>query len=170
MLSRKHHEEESKAIPATWSTKIELILNSVYSKQLEKAGKQFEAFGQIFDDELLVIVSLVSLNQVELLPISCFLSMDADKTTEIDAASERLLDMAGIVFDSVFAASDWNDYEDLWTKETVNGLEFHYKISRENVALTLQANKLLANAGDSDLNSDLEVDDLNVDPGKHHKH
>jgi hypothetical protein len=89
-------------------------------------------------------VGLLNQEQLEVAPVSYIMSMDLDeKNQDPEKYLDTLIDSMGVFFDSYFADADWNDYISNWTEATYKDLKFFYKVSRENVALTIQAEALL---------------------------
>lgn len=142
MLSRKEHKKAGSKLPEEWIERVTELLSSLYESHCIKNDKKFEVYGNIYNDELLVIISIIC-NKNDTLPISCFLSIDIDSKKDPSKTLDHLLDMSGIIIDSIFNQEDWNDYESNWTEHTENKVKFFYKISREDVGLTIQANQLL---------------------------
>ncbi len=147
MLARKHHKTKGIPIPDEWTIKVSSLLNSVYSQDCKKLERRFEAFGQIFEDELVVIVALISTGDKAVMPVTCYLSTDINNQDDPNEKLGNLLDMAGVIFDNILAQKEWNDYETEWTehapKQGKKDLVFYYRVTREDVGLTIKANELL---------------------------
>ncbi len=144
MLTRVEHDGEGKELPQEWKNKVKLLLNEVYEPQCKENDKHFEVFGEIYSNELLIIVSFVNFENLHSIPQTLFLSVDVDEKTDFEKLLPSLVNISGLVFDQLFALGEEDyRYEENWQKEKVKETEFYYKISRENVALTLEANKLL---------------------------
>lgn len=131
-------------------------------------NKVFQTYGQIFPDELLLIVSLVDEKSTNS-PISFFLSKsitseDIDDSQGAKKALETMVDLVGIFFDEVLSTNGWNNYSLAWVEESYKDLTYYAKSTRENIELTLQANLLLGEDFDED--SDLNTDHL--DKSKFH--
>jgi hypothetical protein len=54
--------------------------------------------------------------------------------------------MAGMFFDEVFATEDWSEWEPNWQEVVWKDKKYFYKMTRENVTLTLEADRLLREA------------------------
>ena len=148
MLARKQHKNNGTPFPEQWTQEITTLLNKIYAKECEQLGKSFTTWGRIYEDELVVISSLANNEQVTSVPMTSFLSIDVnpEKKLKIKDRINTLVDLIGLVFDTILADDDWNDYAPNWTKETAHNLDFFYKVSRENVSLTLDADEILAKA------------------------
>ncbi|MBL6990827.1 MAG: hypothetical protein ISR65_13665 [Bacteriovoracaceae bacterium] len=143
MLSRKEHKEKAIWIPHKWTDELVSLLLSVYKKQCNLAGQEFNIFGFTYPTEILVVASLIVKDDQSRCPVSYFVSTDL---TEIDKSKElldKLVDLVGMFFDSYFVDQNWDGYCDQWTKYDYKKTLFYYKVTRENVRLTLEANKLL---------------------------
>jgi hypothetical protein len=47
------------------------------------------------------------------------------------------------LLDEIFAQEEWSEYEPVWQELNYKKETYFYKVSRENIQLTLEANKLL---------------------------
>lgn len=146
MLARKPTSKTGKSIPQEWPESLSRLLNDVYKKECKEAGKYFDVHGLIYPEELLVVVSYVSEKDEYLAPITLFLSCDeSDMSTEekVKETQKNYIDLAGLFFDEIFSDEDWNEFEPTWQEVTHKNKNYFYKITRENIALTLEADKLL---------------------------
>lgn len=158
VLARKSTSRTGKNVPQDWSEGLAVLLNDTYKTQCKADGRYFDVYGQIFQDELLVIVSYLSEKDQSIAPIACFLSceptqMDTEKKVK-DTQSD-FMDLAGLFFDEIFASDDWSEFEPLWQEVKYKNETYHYKLTRENINLTLEANRLLGD--DFDLESDEDI-------------
>lgn len=71
------------------------------------------------------------------------ISMDLEEKEDPQKYLDTLIDSIGIFFDQYFADANWNDYQANWEEAEYKKLKFFYKISRENMALSIQAEQLL---------------------------
>jgi len=143
ILARKHQEEKGASIPQEWTQKVEDVLTSAYEKEIQEKKRKFEVFGSLFTDELLLVVSFVDSSDMTSLPVSCFLSMDINDKSDIKKLLDYLVNVSGMVFDYLFAQESLEEYGENWAEEKLNNEIVFYKISRENVAITLEADKWL---------------------------
>lgn len=144
MLSRKEQEKPGILFPEPWRKKVEDLLYSVYAEKCEAVGKAFQVHGITYPDELFLAVGLVELDHLENAAVTYIVSLDlkeGDKDYEKNI--ESLVDSMGVFFDTYFADLEWNDYVSNWTDATFQKLNFFYKVSRENIALTIKAEALL---------------------------
>lgn len=153
MLGNNPKSKNGKDLPQDWLDNVTRIMDETYKDQCLKYKSTFDAFGQIYDEELLLVVSFIAEQDAHKLPIACFLSCEKEHiatTTKIKETQKNYLDILGLLFDEIFSNEEWSDYEPVWQDITYKTETYSYKISRENVALTLEANKLLGDDFDED--------------------
>lgn len=146
MLARKASSKVGKSIPQDWSESLSRLLNETYQDECKQNGRYFDVYGQIYDQELLLIVSYLSEQDEYLAPITCFLSCEPDQMMNEDKVKDtqkNFIDIVGLFFDEIFADSDWNEFEPVWQEVSFKNQNYFYKITRENINATLEANKLL---------------------------
>ena len=120
---------------------------------------------QIFSDEILLIATLIS-DKNSASPISIFVSKEIS-SEEIDDAKlakkslDSMVELVGIFFDDVLSNKDWNNFTLAWVEEDYKNSVYFIKTSRENIELTLEANKLLGEDFDEDVDFELENTDSN---------
>jgi hypothetical protein len=156
MLARKKTSLRGKMMPQDWVEGLSRLLNETYKNECQKAKKYFDISGQIFKEEMLLTVSYLSEDDQYVLPITLFLSAGPDQMINeamVKETQKNFIDLIGLFFDEIFADSEWNNFEESWQEVTVHKINYFYKVSRENVNLTLEANKLL---GDEFLENDLD--------------
>lgn len=140
--------EDGKHLPAEWTEEFVKILTEAYAAQSEKDNRFFDVYGQIYDKEFVVVVSYIHHSDQLAAPISIFISHDTSSDSkELSKALKALVDLSGHIFDEIFSQEDWNEYVPTWTENDFKGHLFHYKITRENVSLSLQAEQLLKKDG-----------------------
>ena len=143
MLSRKNHEEAGTNLPSEWIAQVLETLNKVYLKELSVRSKKFEAFGKTFPDEMLLIVSLLDQDTESSIPTTIMISVDLFSQKKIANTINNLIDSIGIFYDQYFNDESWNSYVLNWTESDYKNTTFYYKITRENMSLTLAADELL---------------------------
>jgi len=143
MLARLEHAVEGADLPDEWKEELQDILESTYQDQRIAQNKNFFVYGKIYSNELLLIVSLYSKDDPTAIPTSCFLSADMQEKSPARKILNALVDATGIFLDSYFQDENWDEYQVQWTKEETKKVSFYYKVTRENIPLTLEANELL---------------------------
>lgn len=158
MLARKKSSKNGKSVPQDWLEGLARLLNEAYKTECKQNGRYFDVYGQIYQEELLLVVSYLSEQDEYLAPISCFLSCGPDQIGDekkVKETQQNFIDIVGLFFDEIFATDEWDEFEPTWQEVTHKHQTYYYKISRENINLTLEANKLL---GDDFEDVEYEVD------------
>jgi len=143
LLARKDQTKPGILLPDKWRDKVESVLYSVYQAQCDQAEKKFQVHGLTYPDELYLAVGILNPEKLEEAPATYIASLDLEKDQDPEKFLDTLIDSLGVFFDSYFKDTDWNDYVANWTEASYKDLKFFYKISRENVALSIQAEILL---------------------------
>lgn len=146
MLARNRNSKNGKVIPQSWSEGLSRLLNESYKAECKKQGRYFDVYGQIYTEELLVIVSWLSEKDQFTAPITVFLSCSVDQMNtekKVKETQEHYVDLIGLFFDEIFTTEDWDNFEPNWQEVTHKNQPYWYKITRENINATLEANKLL---------------------------
>ncbi len=150
MFSRLDHEIPAVYFPKDWAEGLKQILLNIYGEQCIKNDKTFEVHGFTYPTEALLIISFIGLDKFEA-PITMFISSDLTDQTEANKIMDNMFDSAGVFFDQYFAAVEnsdsndeiWEDYVLDWEESEFSGAKLFYKVTRENVGLTMAANALL---------------------------
>jgi hypothetical protein len=146
MIARKSSSKKGTDVPQDWTDRLSLELNETYQDSCKKHNRIFDVYGQIYNDELLVVASWLSENDQYTAPITCFLSCEKDqfKTEQNFKATENdFVDIFGLFFDEIFSQDEWDEFEPNWQEVKYKKETYFYKLSRENIELTLEADKLL---------------------------
>ena len=146
MIARKKSSKSGKALPTDWIEGLNRLLNETYQSECKQKSRYFDVYGQVYSDELLLVISYLSEKDEYLAPITLFLSSEANHLSDeskVNLTQKSFIDIAGLFFDEIFADEDWNEFEPNWQEVTHNKETYHYKISRENLNATIEANKLL---------------------------
>ena len=147
MFSRMEHDIAAVLFPKDWADGLKQILLNIYGEKCLKDDKSFEVYGFSYPNEVLMIVSYVGLDKFTA-PITLFLSANLNEKTKTDEIINDMFDSVGIFLDSYFAKSDdaseiWDDYVLDWEETEVEKNQFFYKITRENIGLSIEADRLL---------------------------
>lgn len=148
MFARNPNNETGKELPSEWTLKCKETLNQVYETNCSKENKNFDVYGYVYKNELLLIVSLLDEKTISKIPISIFLSSDISEKSDNKKILNIMVDLAGTFFDSYFNLKDENLYNTIWQEKTIKNEIIFIKVTRENVALTIEANKILGNASE----------------------
>lgn len=152
MFSRLDHDTKAVLFPKDWADGLKQILLNIYGERCIKDEKSFEVFGFSYPNEVLLIISYVGLDKFET-PVTLFLSSDLTLKTATDKIMDTMFDSAGVFFDSYFAAEEsedeiWDDYVLDWQDAEFGSDKIFYKVTRENVMLTMEANLILGDMDD----------------------
>jgi hypothetical protein len=152
MFSRLDHDTKAVLFPKDWADGLKQILLNIYGERCIKDEKSFEVFGFSYPNEVLLIISYVGLDKFET-PVTLFLSSDLTLKTASDKIMDTMFDSAGVFFDSYFAAEEnedeiWDDYVLDWQDAEFGSDKIFYKVTRENVMLTMEANLILGDMDD----------------------
>jgi hypothetical protein len=153
MFARKSSSKNGKSIPEDWLLSLSILLNETYQDECEKHHRTFDVYGQIYKEELLLVVSWLSEKDEYIAPVTCFLSCEPEQMNDekkVKSTQLNFIDVIGIFFDQIFATDDWNEFEPTWQEVNYKQENYFFKLSRENVNLTLEANKLLGDNFDAD--------------------
>jgi hypothetical protein len=133
-------------LPKEWGEEFKQNLLKIYGDKCLKDDRTFEIYAYTFPKEVLLIVSYVSFDQ-HVIPTTLFLSADLSTESKPEKVMDTLCDSVGVFFDHYFAQTkDDEEFEEFvheWTDEEMSGITVYYKITRENIALTLEADRLL---------------------------
>lgn len=134
----------TKTLPNEWLEEFTKTLNEVYHERLKATDRFFDVYGEIYEKEFVVIVSYLHAKEQAISPISLFVSHDnQEDSKKFKKTLKDLVDFCGVVFDDIFATPDWNEFNSNWTENIYKNSTFYYKLTRENISLTLQAEALL---------------------------
>ena len=143
MLSRKEQERLGIILPDKWRQKVESVLYNVYQKNCDADKKEFQVYAITYPNELLLTAGYFNPERLDEAPVTYMISMDLNEQEDPNQYLDTLIDSIGLFFDGYFADADWNDYQAHWEEGEYKKLKFHYKVSRENMALSIQAEQLL---------------------------
>lgn len=154
MFSRLDHDTKAVLFPKEWAEGLKQILLNIYGERCIKDERTFEVFGFSYPNEVLLIISYVGLDKFES-PVTLFLSSDLDLKTATDKIMNTMFDSAGVFFDSYFAKEEtedeiWDDYVLDWQDAEFGSDKIFYKVTRENVMLTMEANLILGSMPDDE--------------------
>jgi hypothetical protein len=159
MLARKKTSKSGTPLPPEWLEGLNRLLNETYKTECKQFGRYFDLYGQIFSEEFLLVVSYLSEKDEYLAPLTLFLSSDPEQIASEEKVREtqkNLIDLVGLFFDEIFADEDWNDFEPIWQEVAHKTQTYFYKVSRENINATLEANRLLGEGFEDVEDSELD--------------
>lgn len=132
-----------KLLPQEWTDGLNTTLNEVYAEQLKVRNSFFDVYGELYDKEFVVIASMMHESDATVAPVSIFVSHDViAEEKKYKKVLQNMVDLIGAIVDDVLASENC-DYNANWTENEFKGDKFFYKITRENISLTLQAEAIL---------------------------
>ncbi|OFZ23864.1 MAG: hypothetical protein A2202_02315 [Bdellovibrionales bacterium RIFOXYA1_FULL_36_14] len=143
MLARKEQNSSGNPLPELWISEVLKLLNTAYSTQLKEMNYFLEFYGISYPDELFLAVSVINANNRSISPTSMCLSTDLTPKQDVKKILNTLVDTLGILLDNFFSTPDFQEWQPTWLSETFKKTSFFYKITREDISLTIEANKLL---------------------------
>lgn len=159
MLARKKTSKKGKNLPQDWLESLSRLLNESYKRECSQNGRYFDVYGQVYGEELLLIVSYLSEKDEYLSPVTLFLSSEPDQIANEEKVKEtqkNFIDVVGLFFDEIFADDEWDEFEPNWQEVTHKHQNYFYKLSRENINLSLEADKLLGEEFSEDFEDETE--------------
>lgn len=146
MLARNRSSKIGVPLPHDWSEAVARLMNETYQNECNQNGRYFDVYGRIYPEELLMVVSYLSEKDEFSAPITCFLSSTKDQISNVEAVKttqKNFIDVVGLIFDEIFNSEDWNEFEPNWQEITHKSQTYFYKITRENLNATIEADRLL---------------------------
>jgi hypothetical protein len=143
MLDRKSHEKNGKELPDSWIDEVTTTLYEVYQEQCDNTDSIFDIFAETYPDEMILAICYRAQKDLNIIPVTYIISTDLNEKTDSKKMLNSMIDSVGHFFDQVFSAEDWCDYQATWETLDYQGTEFYFKITRENISLSIEANKLL---------------------------
>lgn len=151
MLSRKEHSTQGQKLPTQFEEKIQGLLMANYQDKYNGESHTFEVHGFTYPTEVVLMASLVNINDEMLAPVTYHVSADLEESTKMDQLLDTLVDSIGVFFDQYFAEPGWNDFQTSWQDFNFKNTDLYYKATRENVGISLQADLLLREDGDGEV-------------------
>lgn len=149
MFSRLDHDIPAVLFPKDWAESLKQILLNIYGDKCLKDDKTFEVYGFSYPSEVLMIVSYVGLDK-NILPLTLFVSADLTKETKTEEIQDDMFDFVGVFLDDYFGKTEHGDEDEIfeefvldWDETEFNKKKFFFKVSRENIGLTMAADALL---------------------------
>lgn len=144
LLGRFESDMDGKALPQEWQDEFINMLNTAYADVISKNDRFFDVYGRIYEKEFVIVASYIHIEDQLAAPISVFISHDIINDNKLmKTALDNVTDLFGLIFDDILSDDQWNSYNSIWSENKFKENTFHYKITRENISLTLQAEEIL---------------------------
>jgi hypothetical protein len=152
VLARKIQNQNQKGLklPIQFEQKVQKLLIKNYKPQFDENKYTFEVHGFSYPDEVTMTASLVNIHDELLPPTTYHVSADLDDSTKMDRLLDDLVDSMGVFFDNYFSTADWDEFQTRWEEMKYKKLNLFYKITRENISVSLYADQLLGDNFDPD--------------------
>lgn len=147
MLARKDQQQEGNHFPLEWQQKVETLLFEIYGAQCKKDQCGFQVHGLSYHDEVFLAVSYVNLKSPTATPFTYMVSADLDDKNDPLKTMESLVDSVGSFFDQLFLSEEW-EIDSSWRGFDYQGRTLYARTSRENISLTIEADRILKESGD----------------------
>ena len=139
MLSRHNEEMDGVDLPVEWLNELTLAVTATYGNTLQSKGYEIKTFGELFKGEVCVAFSLSGSSGC----ITLMLSIDLDPKKEPKELLDKAINHSSEFFDLIINSEGEDIFQPNWVKSELKGSDFFFKITREDISLTLEANKLL---------------------------
>ncbi|MFT6069770.1 MAG: hypothetical protein ACJAT2_001683 [Bacteriovoracaceae bacterium] len=152
MLSRKEQTVKANFFPKKWTAEVKNILEGLYKPQCDARDLYIEVHAITYPNELILAVSLLDKELETVIPITYMASADLNEKENPEEILNLLVDSIGFFFDNFFnLEEDPNEtiYSSDWEESKVKDKAFHFKITRENIGLSLMADALLGDEFES---------------------
>jgi hypothetical protein len=143
MLARKDQDEQGLKLPIQFEEKVQKLLIENYKDQFDGSLYTFEVHGFTYPNEVVMTSSLVNIQDEFLPPTTYHVSADLDPATNMEKLLNDLVDSMGMFFDNFFQTADWDEYQARWEEMEYKKLNLFYKVTRENVSISLYADQML---------------------------
>lgn len=149
MFSRLEHEVSAVIFPKEWSENVKTTLLSIYGDKCIREDRTFEIFTFSYPTELVLIISYTSLDKM-IAPVTLFLSSNLDDKKDPKKTMDNLFDAVGVFYDSYFGSKGdddseiWDEFIYEWQEADFSKQQIFYKVTRENIALSLEAESILS--------------------------
>ena len=146
MLSRKEQTHKPNFFPKKWTVEVKNILDGLYKAQCDSRNLYIEVCAISYPNELVLSVSLLDKNNDLLIPVTYMASTDLEKSENPEDLLNLLVDSIGFFFENFFISEGTEDesiYSSDWEPSKVKDKEFFYKITRENVGISIMADAIL---------------------------
>ena len=120
-------------------------LSAHFAEAAHRDSSFIDVYGERFEDEIVTVFSYVHEDDASRTPKTLFIAHPiVDDVEKMKKLLPTVLDLAATILESVLDDPEWSDFNAQWTENPFKGLDFAYKITRENISLTLQADRILA--------------------------
>jgi hypothetical protein len=139
-FSHKNEENSGTILPEKWVNQLSALIQETFP---EMQNRKALYWGEYFTNELLLIASIYN-EATSKIPYTILLSIEINSTQEKEI--KKVLDSAtqvlGVIIEDYLTSEEELEYVPTWTENQLQQQKFNYRITREDILLTLEANKL----------------------------
>ena len=145
MLARKATNINGQELPQEWIEQVLGVLHEVYGDFCQQENRHVRVYGHRYEDEILLIICFRKGRDFEGLPLSFFISVDYQRSQRDEKLLKGLLDFSGRLIEDIFQKLKLAEevYSTHWEENEYNNQKYYFKVSRENIELTLEAERIL---------------------------
>ena len=145
MFARKITNARGRELQQEWIQQVQGVLDEAYDDLRQKEKRYIKAYGYIYEDEILLVICFRKGSEFEGSPISFFISVDYQRSQKDEKLLKGLLDFSGKLIDDTLQRlnSVTDVYSAHWEEHEYNKQKYYFKVSRENVELSLKADLIL---------------------------
>lgn len=145
MFNRKNHDSEGVLIEESWKEDFIGILNDTFKDKKATPQYLFDAYGKVYGDEIVVAACYYNGANMNEIPVSIIVSFEMDEKSKknIKKIFSDMMDLTGLFFEEFFDNPEFTDYEPEWQHHSFKKNDYYFKVTRENIALSLEAERLL---------------------------
>ena len=146
MLSRHNEEAVGSNLPKEWLENVKATIEDAYQGLLTKNQKSLEVYGEIHKAEVAVAFSLIDNNDPRGAAITLMTSGDLKEKEDPKKTLDQILNSCGEFFDLILTSENEDFFQPNWIKTTFSKDNFFFKITRENIGVSIVANEILRNS------------------------
>jgi hypothetical protein len=146
MLSRNNEEIEGLELPQEWLNEITNAVYSTYESSIKSKNLSLKTYGELHKGEVCLAFCLSSIKSDNTNAVSLILSLDLKDKDDPKETLDNTINQSSEFFDLLFSGQKEDIFQPNWTKSDLKENNFYFKITRENIALSIEANKLLKNS------------------------
>tara|TARA_B100000925_G_scaffold286649_1_gene264713 strand:+ start:6276 stop:6716 length:441 start_codon:yes stop_codon:yes gene_type:complete len=143
MLSRHNEEADGVNLPKEWLEEITKVINSAYSDLFSAKNLTLKTYGELHKGEVCIAFCLYNSSSGNTGSISLLLSVDLKDKEDPKSVLDNTIDQSSEFFDLLVSDQTEDIFQPNWVKSQLKKDNFYFKITRENIALSIEANKLL---------------------------
>ena len=146
MLSRHNEEAVGAKLPQEWLENVRRTVNDSYQGLLTKNNMSLEVYGEIHPGEVAIAFSLIESDDPKGAAITLMTSGDLQEKEDPKSILDQILNSCSEFFDLILTSENEDFFQPNWIQTNFVKNNFYFKITRENIGLSIIANELLKNS------------------------